>query len=189
MQLKAIYTFSRQPNPDSPYFYQKSERMKIDSNKVVTVTYRLHANLPAEEQKHIETADQSRPLKFLYGVGMMIPGFERGLEGKGSGDSFSFTIEADDAYGSTDATAIIDLPIEIFKVEGVIDFDMLKVGNVLPMTDQEGNMLNGKVVSYDEQKVKMDFNHPLAGHILHFSGEIVEVREATPEEMDHGHVH
>jgi FKBP-type peptidyl-prolyl cis-trans isomerase SlyD len=163
--------------------------MKIDSNKVVTVTYRLHANLPTEEQKHIETADASRPLKFLYGVGMMIPGFERGLEGKSSGDSFSFTIEADDAYGSTDDSAVIDLPIEIFKVDGVIDFDMLKVGNVLPMTDQEGHMLNGKVVSYDEQKVKMDFNHPLAGHTLHFSGEIVEVRNATPEEMDHGHVH
>ena len=63
--------------------------MQIANNKVVTVTYRLQANLPAEEKRHIETADASQPLKFLYGVGMMIPGFERGLEGKGVGDAFA----------------------------------------------------------------------------------------------------
>ena len=163
--------------------------MQIANNKVVTVTYRLQANLPAEEKRHIETADASQPLKFLYGVGMMIPGFERGLEGKGVGDAFDFTIQATDAYGDADETAVISLPIDIFKVEDVIDFEILKIGNVLPMSDNQGNVLNGRVLGYDDTTVKMDFNHPLAVHTLHFAGEIVEVREATEEEITHGHVH
>ncbi|MFM9028293.1 MAG: peptidylprolyl isomerase [Bacteroidota bacterium] len=163
--------------------------MKISENKVVTVTYELHANLPAEDRRHIETADSTQPLKFLYGVGMMIPGFEHGLEGKIVGESFSFTIAPEDAYGMSDETAIVELPIDIFKADGVVDFNILKVGNVLPMSDGQGNVLNGKVLSYDDSKATLDFNSPLAGHILHFSGEILEVREATPEELDHGHVH
>lgn len=163
--------------------------MKITENTVVTVTYRLHANLPSEEQRHIESADAGSPLKFLYGVGMMIPGFEHGLEGKGVGDSFSFTIAPEDAYGSADTDAIVNLPIDIFKVDDVVDFNLLKIGNVLPMSDGQGNTMNGKVVAFTDAEVKMDFNHPLADHILHFAGEVLEVRTATPEELDHGHVH
>ena len=163
--------------------------MNVAVNKIVTVPYILHANLPAQEKQHIETADATRPLTFLNGVGMMIPGFEKGLEGKKTGDSFSFVIEAADAYGDSDETAIIKLPIEIFKVEDKIDFDVLKVGNILPMNDNQGNTMNGKVVGYDDTMVTMDFNHPLSGHQLHFTGEILEVRDASPEEIEHGHVH
>jgi FKBP-type peptidyl-prolyl cis-trans isomerase SlyD len=163
--------------------------MNVAVNKVVTVTYILHANLPSAEKQHIETADASRPLTFLNGVGMMIPGFEKGLEGKKVGDSFSFVIEAADAYGENDETAIVKLPIEIFKVEDKIDYDMLKVGNMLPMSDNQGNTMNGKVVACDDTMVTMDFNHPLSGHQLHFSGEILEIRDASVEEIEHGHVH
>lgn len=163
--------------------------MKIAPNTVVTVSYQLHANLPEQEQKHIESTDASSPLRFLYGVGMMIPGFEHGLQDKGKGDSFSFSIAPENAYGTIDTDAVIDLPIDIFKVEGALDFNLLRVGNVLPMSDGQGNTMNGKIVSYDESTVKMDFNHPLADHVLHFSGEVLEVREATAEELDHGHVH
>ena len=163
--------------------------MKIAENKVVTVTYKLHANLPQEDQKHVETADAANPLKFMYGVGMMIPGFEHGLEGKSKGDAFSFTIAPEDAYGSADQDAVVKLPIDIFKVENVVDFNLLKIGNTLPMSDGQGNVMNGKVMSYDETMVTMDFNHPLADHTLHFEGEILEVRDASPEEIDHGHVH
>lgn len=163
--------------------------MEVGKNKVVTVTYQLHSNLPSTDKAHVETADKSNPLQFLYGVGMMIPGFEKGLEGKSTGDSFGFTINPEEGYGENDATAIIELPIDIFKVDNVIDMNLLKIGNVLPMSDNSGNVLNGKVVSYDDKAVKMDFNHPLAGHELHFTGEILEVREASPEELSHGHVH
>jgi len=163
--------------------------MQITDQKVVIVSYQLHANLPLQARQHIETADAQHPLSFLYGTGSMIPGFEKGLEGKGKGDKFSFTIEPDQGYGSADDTAIINLPIDIFKVDNVIDFNMLKIGNVLPLSDQEGNVLNGKVLSFDDKVVRMDFNHPLAGHQLHFTGEVLEVRDASVEELAHGHVH
>ena len=163
--------------------------MQVSNNKVVTVTYDLHSNLPGNDKAHVETADTNHPLQFIFGSGMMIPGFEKGLEGKNPGDDFSFTIDSSDAYGDKDATAIIKLPIDIFKVEGVIDFNMLKTGNVLPLRDNEGNVLQGTVMGYDNETVQMDFNHPLAGHQLHFSGKVVAVRDATPEEISHGHVH
>jgi FKBP-type peptidyl-prolyl cis-trans isomerase SlyD len=163
--------------------------MKITDNTVVTVTYRLHANRAEEAQRHIETADEGSPLKFLYGVGMMIPGFEHGLEGKTVGESFSFSIAPEDAYGSNDTDAVVSLPIDIFKVDDVVDFNLLKVDNVLPMSDGQGHTMNGRIVSFDDTSVKMDFNHPLADHTLHFAGEILEVRVATPEELEHGHVH
>jgi FKBP-type peptidyl-prolyl cis-trans isomerase SlyD len=163
--------------------------MQIDNNKVVTVTYNLQSNLPEQEKEHVETADEKNPLQFIYGAGMMIPGFEKGLEGKNTGDDFSFSIDPEDAYGTTDETAVINLPIDIFKVDDVIDFNILKVGNTLPMSDNQGNVLNGRVVKFDDQSVTMDFNHPLAGHQLHFSGKIVDVREASAEELEHGHVH
>ena len=163
--------------------------MQVGNNKVVTVTYQLHSNLPSTAKNHVETADKSNPLQFLYGSGMMIPGFEKGLAGKSTGDSFDFVINSEEGYDDNDETAVVDLPIDIFKVDNAIDLSILKIGNVLPMSDNSGNVMNGKVLSFDDTAVKMDFNHPLAGHELHFSGEIIEVREATQEEMDHGHVH
>ncbi len=163
--------------------------MQISKNKVVTVTYDLHCNLPGAAKQHVETADNNNPLSFIFGTGMMIPGFEKGLDGKSKGDKFTFSLESDDAYGNKEDNAIIKLPIEIFKVDGVIDMNLLQIGKFLPLNDSEGNVLNGKVVSFDNETVTMDFNHPLAGHHLHFTGEVVDVREASPEEISHGHVH
>ncbi|MCC7233235.1 MAG: FKBP-type peptidyl-prolyl cis-trans isomerase [Bacteroidia bacterium] len=153
--------------------------MQINDKKVVTVSYNLHANLPSTDKQHIETADKSHPLSFIFGVGMMIPGFEKNLEGKSNGDSFDFSIEPEHAYGESDETAVVKLPIDIFKKDDVIDFEILKVGNILPMSDNEGNVMNGKVMAFDQSSVTMDFNHPLAGHWLHFSGEVLGVRDAT----------
>jgi FKBP-type peptidyl-prolyl cis-trans isomerase SlyD len=163
--------------------------MQVSKNKVVTVTYDLHCNLPGDDKHHVETADIKNPLSFIFGSGMMIPGFEKGLDGKSKGDKFTFSIESDDAYGKKEDTAIIKLPIDIFKVEGVIDMNLLKIGKVIPLNDHEGNVLNGTVLVFDAETVTMDFNHPLAGHLLHFSGEVVDVRDASAEELSHGHVH
>ena len=163
--------------------------MKIDINKVVSVTYRLEANPTGQEKVHIETADASRPLIFLFGSGGLIPAFEDNLMGKITGDSFSFSIDAENAYGEIEAEALVDLPLDIFKVDGVVDMSILKTGNIVPMTDREGNRIDGRVVAIGGETVKMDFNHPLAGHQLHFSGEVIEVREASEEELTHGHAH
>ena len=74
-------------------------------------------------------------------------------------------------------------------MDNVVDFSVLKAGNVLPMSDNEGNQMNGKVVSFTNESVVMDFNHPLAGQKLHFKGEVIDVRAATNDELSHGHVH
>lgn len=66
---------------------------------------------------------------------------------------------------------------------------MLTVGNFVPMQDNEGNPLEGKIVEVNSEHVKMDFNHPLAGKTLHFTGKIVDLRDATEDELNHGHVH
>jgi len=163
--------------------------MKIDLNAVVSVSYKLFANLPSEAKAHIETADASQPLVFLFGAGGMIPGFEQALNGLSKGDHFDFSIEPADAYGELDEKALVSLPLDIFKVDNVVDFSVLKVGNVLPLTDQEGNRFNAKVISYDDTQVKMDFNHPLAGQHLHFTGEVLDVRAASQDELSHGHAH
>lgn len=163
--------------------------MKIEVNKVVSVTYQLESNPAGEQKQHVETADASRPLTFLFGSGGLIPAFEENLAGKVKGDKFSFSIEAIDAYGEVEPEALVELPIDIFKVEGVIDMSMLQTGNIIPMSDRDGNRLDGKVVSVSGETVKMDFNHPLAGHQLHFSGEVIEVRDASEEEIAHGHAH
>ena len=163
--------------------------MQISKNKVVAVTYDLHSNLPGDSKSHVETADVQNPLRFIFGSGMMIPGFEKALEGKSKGEKFEFTIESNEAYGDKEEKAVIKLPIDIFKSDGVLNMDLLKVGKTLPLNDSEGNILNGKILSFDSETVTMDFNHPLAGHHLHFSGEVVDVREASAEELSHGHVH
>jgi FKBP-type peptidyl-prolyl cis-trans isomerase SlyD len=163
--------------------------MKIANNTVVSVSYQLHANLPQQEKKHVETTDNAHPLTFLFGVGGLIPGFERNLDGLSAGEKFDFVIEPNDAYGDSDPNAIINLPLDIFKVDNVVDFEVLKAGNILPMSDNEGNQMNGKVVSFNNDFVTMDFNHPLAGQVLHFKGEVVDVREASADEISHGHVH
>lgn len=163
--------------------------MKIEVNKVVSVTYRLEANPEGQEKKHIETAGADRPLTFLFGAGGLIPAFEENLAGLVVGNNFSFSIDAANAYGELEPEALVDIPMDVFKVDGVIDMSMLKIGNMIPMSDRDGNRLDGRVTAINGDTVKMDFNHPLAGHNLHFSGEVIEVREASEEELAHGHAH
>jgi len=164
--------------------------MKIGNNTVVSITYDLHtSNKEDTDQNFVESADRNNPLVFLFGIGGMIPAFEDNLAGKIAGDKFDFSIDAADAYGEFDEAALVKLPIDIFKVNGVVDMEVLKPGNFIPMTDNEGNQLNGKVIGVNGEEVNMDFNHPLSGQNLHFAGEVLNVRLATAEEIAHGHVH
>ena len=115
--------------------------------------------------------------------------FEENLAGLVVGNNFSFSIDAANAYGELEPEALVDIPMDVFKVDGVIDMSMLKIGNMIPMSDRDGNRLDGRVTAINGDTVKMDFNHPLAGHNLHFSGEVIEVRDASQEELAHGHAH
>lgn len=159
-------------------------KMKIDKHSVASVTYALEV-----EGELIEKTDKKNPLTFLVGVGSMIPGFEQQLLGKQSGDNYDITVSPEEGYGTVDPKAIVDLSKDVFVVDGQLQEELLVEGNVIPLQDQDGNPLQGVVKSIGEDSVKMDFNHQFAGKTLHFKGEIVEVRPATKEEINHGHVH
>jgi FKBP-type peptidyl-prolyl cis-trans isomerase SlyD len=163
--------------------------MKISPNKVVTVTYELQTDDENGARALVETADESNPLVFLYGVGSMIPRFEEELAGLTIGDAFTFSISPEEGYGIFDDQAVTHLPIDVFKTDGVIDFGILKVGSYVPLTDQDGNVMRAKVVKVFPDSVLMDFNHPMAGKNLHFKGKVVQLRNANPDELSHGHVH
>ncbi len=158
--------------------------MKIDKHTVASVTYALDV-----DGEHVEKTDKSNPLTFLVGVGSMIPGFEQQLLGKEEGDAYDITVSPNEGYGDTNPEAIVDLPKDVFTIEGELQEDMLVEGNIIPLQDQQGNPMQGVVLEVGEETVKMDLNHQLAGKTLHFTGEVVEVREATKEEIAHGHVH
>ena len=161
--------------------------MDIRKNTVVSLTYELRED--NAEGEIVEVVDTEEPFVFLYGAGNLLPEFERQLEGLNPGDSFNFGITSDNAYGSFDEDAVVNLPINAFMVDGTLDTEMLQPGNTLPMRDQDGHTIMGTIVELGDDFVTMDFNHPMAGVDLHFSGTIVAVREASDEEVQHGHVH
>jgi FKBP-type peptidyl-prolyl cis-trans isomerase SlyD len=161
--------------------------MMIEKNKVVSLIYELRSKDSNGEV--VESLNESNPLSFVFGSGSLLPKFEENINGLKVNDPFSFQLKCNDAYGSVVAEAVVDIPKNVFLVDGELDTDMIRVGNAVPMMDSEGNRLNGVVVSVAEETVKMDFNHPLAGEDLFFKGKIVEIREATEEEITHGHIH
>lgn len=156
--------------------------MKISTNKSVAVTYDLNVG-EGEERELMEKATTETPLKFVYGTGTMLPAFEKALMGLGVGDTFSFSISPEDAYGEYNEDHVLDLPKDLFLVEGKFDAEMIQEGNTVPMMDSNGNRMNGSVLEVKEDIVVMDFNHPLAGETLHFSGSVIGVNEATAEEI------
>jgi len=161
--------------------------MKIGKNKVVGMTYILSKDDVNGEL--VQEVSKDKPFVVLFGVGALLPKFEENLDGLAVGDTFSFSLTSDEGYGQKTAEAIVDLDKKIFEFEGKIDENMIKVGASVPMQNEQGHPLNGLILEIGESTIKMDFNHPLAGQGLYFTGEVVEVREATSEELEHGHVH
>jgi len=161
--------------------------MKAEKNNVVSIVYELRSG--SKEGEVVESLDAGNPLTFLFGTGGLLPKFEEHLDGLQAGDNFEFLLQSEDAYGPVVENAIVQVPKHIFEVEGKIDETLLQVGNMVPMMDGEGRRLNGKILEIQEEVVQMDFNHTMAGHDLHFTGSVTDIREATEEELSHGHVH
>ncbi|WP_423147782.1 FKBP-type peptidyl-prolyl cis-trans isomerase [Rubrolithibacter danxiaensis] len=157
--------------------------MNIQPNSVVALTYDLYTTENGEEV-FVEQATQENPLVFLYGVGMMLPKFEQNLDGLSAGDSYDFKLSAGDAYGEKDESAIAELPLDMFQ-----EMDVPQVDSVLPLQDNQGNQFRARVTDVSDSAVTVDLNHPMAGQDLHFKGTILDVREATQEELAHGHAH
>ncbi len=161
---------------------------KIQPGKHVELTYDLYRILPVgdgatEEQLVHQVTDQD-PESFVYGVtqGMIKP-LEAAIDGLEPGATFDVRVTAADGFGMPDPEAIVRLPKDVFLIDGKFDAERVTPGAALPMMTAEGYRINGIVKEVTPEEVVMDFNHPLAGDDLHFVGKILNVREATPEEI------
>ncbi|WP_041779457.1 FKBP-type peptidyl-prolyl cis-trans isomerase [Belliella baltica] len=167
--------------------------MKITKNSVVGLTYELKVSKDEEEVESapfsVEVRDGEDPFYFLFGNSGLPEKFEEELAGKEKGDKFNFIIISEDAYGEADEEMIMALPKSQFNDQNGFEPNMLEEGNFLPLVDENGFPMQAKVIKDLGEEILLDFNHPLVGFDLHFDGEIFDVREATEEELEHGHVH
>ena len=154
--------------------------MQIAANKAVSIDYTL-TNADGEV---LDSSDGGAPLVYLQGAGNIIPGLEKALEGKQAGDAVNVTVEPADAYGEFNAELIAVLGRNMF--EGV---DELEVGMQFHASGPDGSMQIVTIKALDGDEVTVDGNHPLAGEQLTFDVKVVEVRDATEDEMAHGHIH
>jgi FKBP-type peptidyl-prolyl cis-trans isomerase SlyD len=163
--------------------------MKAEKNKVVSITYELYIDDGESGKEFKEKAGKERPFSFLFGAENVLPALEDAISGKSVGDNFEVFIDFENGYGDYDESKKVIIPKSAFKEQGKKKKDLLKVGKVVPMEDDQGNTLRGEILKIDYRGVLMDFNSPLAGYDLYFNGEIVAIRDADEEEINHGHVH
>ena len=151
--------------------------MKITQDKVVDIEYTLRV-----EGEVVDQSEPGEPLSYLQGHHNIIPGLERALEGKEPGDSLSVTVQPEDGYGERDEDNVQTLPREDFE-------DDVEVGAQYFAQSEDGSVTPFTVVSVEGSEVTVDFNPPLAGETLDFQVTVKAVRDATPDELEHGHVH
>lgn len=155
--------------------------MKIEKNRVVEFSYNLEV-----EGNVVDQTTKEKPLDYIHGTGSLLPKLEEHIEGMQAGDKFEITLAPEDAYGEVNPDLVIDLPKSAFEVNGEVREDILVPGNVIPMLNAMGGVVPGVVLEVSEETVKMDLNSQMAGKTLHFTGEIVSVREATEKELTEG---
>lgn len=155
--------------------------MKISKDAVVSV----HYTLTVDGQVADKTTPE-KPLEFIFGKGMLLPKFEANIDGKTVGDKVEFTLTPEEGYGVSEPEAIVELPKKVFESDGVVREDILFIGNMIPMMNDRGQVMRGKVVEIRPDMVVMDFNHPMAGKTLNFAVEVAGVREATDKELTEG---
>lgn len=153
--------------------------MKIGNECVVAI----HYSLSNEEGKELDRSGDE-PLVYLHGGGNLIRGLEQELDGREAGDSFNAVIEPALGYGEVDARLINEIPKEV-----VANIENLQVGMMLQAQSEDGRLQQLIVDEIGDNTVTVNANHPLAGMTLHFAITIESVREATPEEIEHGHAH
>ena len=161
------------------YFFLKAQKMQVSAQKVVYI----HYTLTGEEGEVIDSSEGHAPLAYIHGHGNIIPGLETALLGKVAGDKIKVTIPPEDAYGARDEDLIQTVPIDAFH--GV---DEILPGMQFHTETPDGVELV-TVMDVQDGHVILDGNHPMSGLTLNFDVEITDVRDATEEELDHGHVH
>jgi len=153
--------------------------MEISKHKAVAIEY----TLTNDSGDVLDTSEGQDPLSYLHGAGNLISGLEQALEGKSEGDELKVTVSPEDAYGQRIDELVQKVPRDRF--EGA---DELEVGMRFHATSNHGETLV-TITEVSDDEVTVDGNHPLAGQTLHFDVKIVDVRDASPEEVEHGHIH
>ena len=156
--------------------------MKVAKGKLISVEYSLYQDGPDGEL--IEETTPEENFEFIFKEEEMLAAFEAELEGKEAGQPFSVFIKSEDAYGPEDPEAIVEFPKENFVVDGELDEELLQEGEIIPMSDEDGNELEGVVIETSKDTVTLDFNHPLAGIDLFFDGQIISVKDATADDRE-----
>ena len=156
-----------------------SDELKVKDGLVVSMEYTLKV-----DGEVTDTSEGREPLAYLQGSGNIIPGLEREIVGMVVGESREVVVAAADAYGEEDDKAFMDVP------RGEFPEDIpAKIGTEIQVQNQAGQPMYARIDHIEGETVRLNFNHPLAGKELHFAVKVVDLRDATPEEKEHGHVH
>lgn len=153
--------------------------MQVANNTVVAIDYTLTDN----EGTVIDSSEGRDPLAYIQGTGQIIPGLEQAMEGRSAGERFQISINPDDAYGQRDEGLIQEVPMSAFD-----DVGTPSEGQQFQAVAEGGSRII-TVMDVGEEQVTVDANHPLAGRELNFDVRVVNVRQASDEELEHGHVH
>jgi len=151
----------------------------VKDNLVVTLDYKLIV-----DDEIMENTEDGKPILFIQGIGQIIPGLENAIYGMKVGEQQTVVIPPEDAYGEYDAESLQEAKKDEFSEEVPLD-----VGTFLDLEDDEGDILSAQIIAAEEETVTLDFNHPLAGKTLTFEITLTDLRPASEEELEHGHVH
>lgn len=151
--------------------------MNIEQDKVVDLEYKLTV-----KGEVVDQSEPGEPLTYLHGHSNIIPGLEKALEGKAEGDTMQVTVQPEDGYGERDEDNTEELAREDFE-------DDIEIGETYYAQAEDGSVIPFTVMELNGDMVKVDFNPPLAGEVLNFDVTVVGVRDATAEELEHGHAH
>jgi len=154
--------------------------VKVAKHTIVGLEYALHTG----DGVMVDSSEPGKPLQYLHGLGQIVPGLEKALEGQEPGTESKVVVPPEDGYGPRDEQAVRVVPREAFPPDAP-----LEAGAEFVVVDENQNQVPLRIQKIENGTVTVDFNHPLAGKTLHFNVKVVEVRAATEEEIQHGHAH
>lgn len=143
----------------------------------------IHYTLKDDAGEIVDTSKGEDPLPYIHGMDILVPGLEKELEGKKVGDNIKVSVSPEEGYGELRPELTQAIPRELFEVDGDIEVGMRFEA------EAENGIELVTVIGVDDKTVTIDANHPLAGQTLHFDVDVVSIREATSEEIEHGHIH
>ena len=154
-----------------------------EMNKYVAVAYRLYIKDQAGKREMVEEATQKQPFQFVSGLGMTLDDCEAQIVGLQKDDKFDFELTPAQAYGEYEQERVITVPRSTFEIDGRLDKQYIYEGAIVPLQNADGARFNGLIAKIGDAEVIVNLNHPLAGKTLIFVGEVVDIRDATKEEI------